>query len=47
MESVSPAEELLLVHLIQTLARGRLWNAGNVWASWSSAGPASSNEEAT
>jgi hypothetical protein len=27
--SCSPAEELLLVHLLQTAARGRRWNAGN------------------
>jgi hypothetical protein len=30
-------EELLLVHLVQTAARRRLGNTGNVWASWSSA----------
>jgi hypothetical protein len=38
MESCSPAEELLLFHLVQTAARRRLGNTGNVWASWSSAG---------
>jgi hypothetical protein len=27
--SCSPAEELLLLHLVQAAARGRLWNAGN------------------
>jgi hypothetical protein len=35
--SFSPAEELLLFHLVQTAARRRPGNTGNVWASWSSA----------
>jgi hypothetical protein len=34
--SCSPAEELLLFHLVQTAARRRLGNTGNGCTSWSS-----------
>jgi hypothetical protein len=37
MAICSSVEELLLVHLVQTAARGRRWNAGNGCTSWSSA----------
>jgi hypothetical protein len=36
--SCSPAEELLLFHLVQTAAQRRLGNTGNGCTSWSSAG---------
>jgi hypothetical protein len=38
MASCSLVEELLLFHPVQTEARRRLRNTGNVWMSWSSAG---------